>query len=108
MDGDLRTAMTAGVFVEYRDELGNTVGQAVFTGWQGRPVPNIGDTVCCAVHLTATGRRRRLLGRVLERHFEMQHEDDGQPCLWVRLALEAIAPPPPRSKSQSRWQFSWN
>jgi hypothetical protein len=108
MDGDLRTAMTAGVFVEYQDELGNTVGQAVFTGWQGRPVPNVGDSVCCAVQLTATGRRRRLLGRVRRRHFEMQHEDDGQPCLWVRLVMEVMAPPEPRPRSHSRIRFSSN
>ena len=108
MDGELRVAMTAGVFVEYHDELGNTVGQAVFTGWQGRPVPNVGDTVCCAVQLTATGRRRKLLGRVTRRHFEMQHEDDGQPCVWVRLVMEIVAPPAARPRPQPRIRFSSN
>lgn len=108
MDGDLRTAMTAGVFVEFHDEYGNTIGQAVFTGWQGRPVPNLGDTVCCAVQLTATGRRRKLLGRVTRRHFEMQHEDDGQPCVWVRLLLEIVAPPAPKPRPQPRIRFSSN
>jgi hypothetical protein len=107
MDGDLRATMTAGVFVEYQDELGHTVGQAVFTGWQGRPVPTLGDTVCCAVHLT-NGRRRRLLGRVSSRHFEMQHEDDGEPCLWVRLVLQVIVPPEPKPRPQSRIRFSSN
>ncbi|HET6878749.1 MAG TPA: hypothetical protein VFI31_01185 [Pirellulales bacterium] len=108
MDGELRAAMTAGVFVEFQDDLGNTVGQAVFTGWQGRPVPNVGDTVCCAVQMAATGRRRRLLGRVTRRHFEMQHEDDGQPCVWVRLAMQTIEPPAPRPKPHSRIRFSAN
>lgn len=108
MDGDLRAAMTAGVFVEYHDEHGNTIGQAVFTGWQGRPVPTVGDSVCCAVQLTATGRRRRLLGRVTSRHFEMQHEDDGQPCVWVRLLLETVALPAAKPRSQPRFRFSSN
>lgn len=108
MDGELRSAMTAGVFVEYRDEHGNTIGQAVFTGWQGRPVPNVGDTVCCAVQLTATGRRRKLLGRVTRRHFEMQHEDDGQPCVWVRLLMEIVSPPAANPKRQPRIRFSSN
>ena len=108
MDGELREAMTAGVFVEYRDEHGNTLAQAVFTGWQGRPVPNVGDTVCCAVRLTFNGRRRKLLGRVMRRHFEMQHEDDGQPCVWVRLLMVIVDPPVAEPKRQPRIRFSSN
>jgi hypothetical protein len=108
MDGELRAEMTAGVFIEFQDEVGNTVGQAVFTGWQGRPVPNIGDTVCCAVQLSATGRRRKLLGRVIRRHFELQHEDDGQPCVWVRLLMETVNLPAARPRPKSRIRFSSN
>ncbi|HVA51145.1 MAG TPA: hypothetical protein VNH11_32690 [Pirellulales bacterium] len=110
MDGDLQAAMTAGLFVEYRDEQGNTIGQTVFTGWQGRPVPNIGDLVCCTVQLTATRRQRKLLGRVKQRHFEVQHEDDGRPCVWARLVLEVVASPTPKPtpKPQPRIRFSSN
>jgi hypothetical protein len=108
MDGDLRAQMTAGVFVEYHDERGNTVGQAVFTGWQGRPVPNVGDLVCCVAQLVGSRSRRKLLGRVTHRQFEMQHDDDGQPCVWVRLVLEVVSPPAVPPKPLPRIRFSAN
>jgi hypothetical protein len=87
MKTELQESMTAGVLVEFYDPLGNTVGQAVFTGWRGRPLPAVGDTMCCTVHSTATGRREKLCGRVLSRHFELQQEE-GQPCVWARLIAE--------------------
>jgi hypothetical protein len=109
MDGGLRRAMASGVFVEFCDERGNTVGQAVYADWQGRPVPDIGDTVCCAVVSPITGRRQKLIGCVVSRHFEVQHESDGRPCVWVRLLLQTIAKPLPRkNRPQPRIRFSMN
>lgn len=109
MDGGLRRAMASGVFVEFCDERGNTVGQAVYTDWHGRPVPIVGDTVCCAVVSPMTGRRQKLIGCVINRHFEMQHEADGRPCVWVRLLLQTIAKPAaPKTRRQPRIRFSAN
>ncbi|HVC95925.1 MAG TPA: hypothetical protein VND64_19705 [Pirellulales bacterium] len=109
MDDELKTAMTSGVFVEFRDELGNTIGQAVYTGWQGRPVPLVGDTVCCAIASPMTGRRRKLLGRVIQRQFEVQHDVDGETCVWVRLLLRTKATRPSRPAPRpSRIDFSAN
>lgn len=109
MDGDLRAAMMSGVFIEFCDAHGNTVGQAVYTDWRSRPVPAAGDTVCCAVVSPITGRRRKLLGRVVHRQFEIQHEADGQTSVWVRLLLETIArPSDPRPRPQPRIRFSAN
>lgn len=109
MDGGLRRAMASGVFVEFCDERGDTVGQAVYTDWQGRPVPALGDTVCCAVVSPTTGRRQKLIGRVVRRHFEVQHESDGRPCVWVRLLLQTMHKPAARpTKPQPRIRFSPN
>ena len=108
MESDLNEAMASGVFVEFCDARGDTVGQAVFTGWQGRPVPAEGDLVCCAV-VSPTGRRQKLTGRVVRRHFELQHQADGQPCVWVRLRLETIGRPRTSGLSaQTRISFSAN
>ena len=87
---ELQVAMTAGVFVEFHDRQGNTVGQAVFAGWQGRPIPGVGDTMCCSAQSPTSGRREKLVGQVTSRHFELQHAD-GEPCVRVRLALTVAA-----------------
>ncbi len=87
MKTELQESMAAGVFVEFHDALGHTVGQAIFTPWQARPLPAIGDLRCCAAFCTATGRRRKLSGRVRVRHFELQQDDDGT-CVWVRMIVE--------------------
>jgi hypothetical protein len=107
MTTELQDAMTAGVFVEFHDDLGNTVGQAVFTGWQRRPLPAVGDVVRCAVRCASTGRRRKLAGRVLARHFELQHEN-GEACVWVRLALKTAASSPVRQPASAPASFSAN
>ncbi|HEX4129802.1 MAG TPA: hypothetical protein VHZ24_07150 [Pirellulales bacterium] len=85
MKTQLQSSMAAGVFVEFHDDQGNTLGQAVFTDWQGRPVPAVGDTLRCEAQSTITGRREQIVGQVTSRHFELQH-DEGNPCIWVRLA----------------------
>ncbi len=109
MDDGLQSAMASGVFVEFCDERGNTVGQAVYADWRGRPVPLLGDTVCAAVISPNTGRRQKLIGCVIKRHFELQHEADGQPCVWVRLLLKTVTKfSAARKKPQPRIRFSLN
>jgi hypothetical protein len=109
MDDELKTAMASGVFIEFCDELGNTVGQAVYTDWHGRPVPLVGDTVCCAIASPATGRRQKLLGRVIQRQFDVQHDLDGETCVWVRLLLRTKAARPGRpAPHRSQIDFSAN
>lgn len=105
MDSELKEAMTAGVYVEFRDALGNTVGQAVYTAWQGRPLPKPGDLVACTVTSPRTGRKQKLRGHVIERHFELQHEEDGRPCVWARLLVESRAE---SRRSRHRVGFSLN
>lgn len=91
MTTPLEQAMTAGVFVEFHDPQGHCVGQAVFEDWHGRPLPDVGDLLCCRVHCPATGRPRKLSGRVLSRQFDVQ-QSDSAPCVWVRLTLEVAEP----------------
>jgi hypothetical protein len=111
MDIELKESMASGVFVEFCDARGDTMGQAVFTGWQGRPVPAQGDLVCCGV-VSPTGRRQKLVGRVVSRHFELQHQHDGEPCVWVRLRLQTEPRPKkplrPGGGAPSRISFSAN
>lgn len=108
MEPGLKEAMTNGVFVEFCDVHGHTIGQAVYTPWQGRPVPSLGDTMCCAVVSPTTGRRGKLLGRVVRRHFELQHEANGHPCVWVRLLVETHPKPATARTARGRVPFSAN
>ena len=87
MKTELQESMTAGVFVEFCDAQGHTVGQAIFTPWQSRPLPAVGDVLSCAAFCSVTGRRRKLSGRVRARHFDLQQDDDGA-CVWVRMVVE--------------------
>lgn len=82
---DLKTMMASGVFFEFRDARGNSVGQAVYFDWSGRPVPGIGDDVCCRL---GGGSAHKLRGRVRSRFFDLQQQDDGEPCVWVRLVVD--------------------
>ena len=52
MDAVICDTEMAGVFVEFHDEAGNTVGQAVFADWPGRRLPAIGDPpeLSCPFH----------------------------------------------------------
>ncbi|MBI3468326.1 MAG: hypothetical protein HY000_35430 [Planctomycetes bacterium] len=90
MKTTLSEAMTSGVFVEVRDAQGNCLGQAVYTDWKSRPLPAVGDTMCCVVWVAAEGRKQKVHGRVCSRHFEVQKQPDGQPCVWAQLVLERI------------------
>ena len=105
MTTPLEQAMTAGVFVEFHDAQGHSVGQAVFTDWHSRPLPAVGDLLQCRVHCPVTGRRRKLAGRVLSRQFEVQHADE-TPCVWVRLTLRVHSPP--RRQHRMQTGFSAN
>jgi hypothetical protein len=93
MKTTLCEAMTSGVFVDFRDAEGHSVGQAVYTDWRSRPVPAVGDTMCCVMWIAASGRKQKVHGRVCSRHFEVQREPNGQPSVWAQLVLEKIDAP---------------
>jgi len=98
METGLREAMTAGVLVEFFDAWGNTVGQVVFTGWHGRPVPGVGDWMSCQARPVGGGASRTMCGRVRTRSFQVQHADD-RPCVWCRIEIDVLeAKPSPRRK----------
>ena len=88
MKTELQEAMTSGVYVEFRDAAGNTIGQVLYTDWRGRPVPAVGDALACNVPSSSGSDPAKLLGRIISRQFELQHEVDGSPCVWVRLIVE--------------------
>lgn len=92
MKTELREAMTSGVYVEFRDASGNTVGQALYTDWRGQPVPNVGDMMASDVQASGSASTERLCGRVVSRQFELQSEPDGTPCVWVQLIVAANYP----------------
>jgi hypothetical protein len=91
MTTQLKEAMTSGLFIEFRDSAGNTVGQALYTDWRGRPVPALGDMMSSDFVATQASQRRRIRGCVIARHFELQREPDGSPCVWVRLIVETCS-----------------
>jgi len=105
MGTPLQEAMTAGVLVEFFDTCGNTVAQAVFTQWQGRPLPAVGDTLCCPAALRGSGQTEKLFGRVRARKFEVQREDDGEVSVWCRLDLETLRPDAARTRAGRQREF---
>ena len=90
METELKAAMTTGVLVEFFDAAGHCVGQSVFVDWHSRPLPAAGDLLTCEVNGTASGRKRKLLGRVRERHFDVQQTDRGEPSVWARLTVDVV------------------
>jgi hypothetical protein len=90
METELHEAMAAGVFVEVRDAGNNTLAQAVYVDWRGRPLPAVGDLMNCDAVLVASGRRARLRGRVRTRQFDVQQESDGAAAVWVRVVLDFV------------------
>jgi hypothetical protein len=92
MKTELQEAMTSGVYVEFRDAAGNTIGQMLYTDWRGRPVPAVGDALACNIPSpgSSSGKLQagKLQGQIVSRQFELQHEVDGSPCVWVRLVVE--------------------
>ncbi len=111
MKTELREAMTSGVYVEFRDGVGNTVGQALYTDWRGRPVPAVGDMLASDVPGASTPKASasaaKLSGCVIARYFELQTEADGTPCVWVRLIVE-VTSGRRELKSRSSVTFSRN
>ncbi|MBX7071922.1 MAG: hypothetical protein K1X71_02135 [Pirellulales bacterium] len=85
---ELRKATAAGLFVEFRDSLGNSAGSAVYFDWQGRALPAVGDQFACSVHSPRARTPRRMAGRVTHRAFDVQTDDAGKPCVWVRLVVD--------------------
>lgn len=88
MTTSLKEAMASGVFVEFFDEAGNTVGQAVLTDWN-QPLPRVGDAFCCRASVARLGVRK-LMGRVRARQFDIQLDEQGRTCVWVRLEIDAV------------------
>ena len=106
MATELEEAMASGVLVEVRGARDESLAQAVFLDWHGRPVPCIGDTMCCDVVSLSTGRKERVRGLVRSRHFDVQTDEAGGACVWVRVVLDAVtAPTAPRA---FRTPFSTN
>ncbi len=88
METRLKEAMTSGVLVEFHDSTGRFVGQAIFLDWRGQPVPAVGDLIGCTAETVHWPRRRKLVGQVRGRHFDMQKTELGDPSVWVRLRVE--------------------
>jgi|GEM_PF-3368526 len=92
MQTKLKEAMASGILVEFRDDLGNTLGTACFPDWRGRPVPAVGDRMNCRQVALIEGVPGKLAGKVQSRHFDLQTDQDGAPCVWVRLVVRAALP----------------
>lgn len=85
--------LASGVLVEFLDQQGNLVGQAMYPQWNGQALPAIGDVVSSVAHCHADGRSRKLVGRVEQRHFDLQRSEQDETCIWVRLAVRLAAGP---------------
>jgi len=92
----LPEAMASGVFIEMHDAMGQWVAQAVFLDWYRRPVPGVGDTVCFHAE-QGPHVGQKVFGRVESRQFEIQRDEQDETSLWVRLELQQIPSPLPRT-----------
>ena len=106
MKTSLREAMTAGVLVEFCNAQGDLVAQAVFSDWRGRPLPAVGDWLTCAARNSVSGRTGQVRGCVTQRAFDLQHDEQGLPCVWVRLQVSTQPRAVPRRRM--RPAFSLN
>lgn len=97
MKTGLQQAMTTGVFVEFRDEFGHTLGHAVYADWNHRAVPVPGDTMVCPIRNTTTQGSRKMKGTVRSRQFDVQQDSDGETSIWVYLVVE----PPQREEIEA-------
>lgn len=88
METTLKDMMASGVFVDFRDADGNTLGSAVYWDWRGRPVPAVGDRMCCRLTAPTADGQRKLVGEVRTRCFDVQFDDAGEPCVWVQMVVE--------------------
>jgi hypothetical protein len=89
MAADLRETMTAGVWMEFRNAAGHSLGQAVFSDWRGKPLPAVGDTV---VHpRPEQPDAPPLRGEVVSRTFDVQLSANGESEVWAYLVIEPVA-----------------
>lgn len=105
MKTDLQVAMSSGVFVEFLDAAGHTVGRAVIADWRDRPVPERGDRFTAPVR--AGGVVRKLSGIVRTRNFDVQTDLDGDTSVWVCLTV-TVRPPRKKKSAGVRGDFSAN
>ena len=86
--------MTSGVYVEFRDASGNTVGQALYTDWRGQPVPSVGDMIASDVQAFGKCRvEQKMLVRPRDlAAIRAERACDGTPCVWVQLIVAANYP----------------
>ncbi|MBX7167880.1 MAG: hypothetical protein K1X74_16220 [Pirellulales bacterium] len=99
-----RAATLAGVFVELFDAHDHCLGQALYFDWPVATLPAPGETISLAATQAWT-KRRQLAGRVRKRQFDVQQDDAGRPCVWVRIELEHIpyeTPSRPRPQDKRR------
>lgn len=112
MELELREASAAGVVVEFRSAVGHSLGQAVYFDWRGRAMPEVGDALCCDMVSFVSGQVERASGAVRSRHFDLQRDADGEPCVWVRIVVvvaDANAPSPsPERRGGYRLEVSPN
>ena len=87
MTTQLQQAMTAGVFVEFHNAQGHSVGQAIFTDWHAPALAGPWQHCCRNAAPIARSRAAAAAHGTSFRQFEVQHEG-GTPCVWVRLSLE--------------------
>lgn len=109
MKTDLELAMTSGVFVEFRDVEGHTLGRAVHVDWRDRPLPATGDLIVSQVHSNAAPVLRKLSGVVKSRQFDVQTDLEGETSVWVYIVAE-VTPEGARGESRRppRGEFSPN
>ena len=111
METELKEAMASGVFVEFQDAQGNSVGQAVYLDWRGRPLPAVGDTICSSVQRPGGTRTTKVSGRVRSRQFDVQIDTAGGTSVWVRLVADVVdraSPARPPQPLAFRVSFSAN
>ena len=51
-------------------------------------VPAVGDSIACQARPGNQGGILKLRGRVRSRHFDLQTQEDGAPCVWVRIIVD--------------------
>jgi hypothetical protein len=102
-----QATMASGVFVEFIGAAGQTLGQALFDEWSGRPLPNVGDLLTCPAARVGGLSREPISGYVLRRRFDVQTDESGEPAVWVYLLVQAEGTAPQRF-APSRIGFSEN
>jgi len=108
METALKEAMTSGVFVEFCDASGNTLGSTIFTDWRGRPLPAVGDMIGCRLSMPTSDGQSKLRGVIRARHFDLQSDSQGRSCVWVRLLVRVLSAADAQEPRRARMKFSEN